>query len=132
MARRDVMRKLIQTGGSSFLLGLLFGDVTGGGTLILLGRTLVDSSYSREAETAADGFAADIMVGLGRSPQPMGAFLVRITGDAEGHAAALPGEPSRQRRAARGARGARRVAATAPPLLTEEEWRALKSICKPG
>src|SRR5215217_1924059 len=63
VARRDGMRKLIQTGGSSFLLGLLFGDITGGGTLIFLGRALIDSSYSRDAETAADRFAADVMVG---------------------------------------------------------------------
>ncbi|MFL4972401.1 MAG: M48 family metallopeptidase [Microvirga sp.] len=131
VARRDGMRKLIQTGGSSFLLGLLFGDITGGGTLIFLGRALVDSSYSRDAETAADRFAADIMVGLGRSPRPMGAFLVRITGAQKDMP--LPFLASHPVSAERlEALEARAVAATAPPLLTEQEWRDLKSICKPG
>ena len=131
VARRDGMRKLIQTGGSSFLLGLLFGDITGGGTLIFLGRALVDSSYSRDAETAADRFAADIMVGLGRSPRPMGAFLVRITGAQKDMPLPfLASHPVSAERLA--ALEARAVAATAPPLLTEQEWRDLKSICKPG
>jgi Zn-dependent protease with chaperone function len=131
VARRDALRRLIQAGGSSFLLGLLFGDITGGGTLILLGRTLVDSSYSREAETDADRFAADLMVALGRSPQPMGALLVRITGTQRDMP--LPFLASHPVSEARlDALKARESPATGPPLLAEEEWRALKSICKAG
>jgi predicted Zn-dependent protease len=88
-------------------------------------------SYSRDAETAADRFAADIMVGLGRSPRPMGAFLVRITGAQKDMP--LPFLASHPVSAERlEALEARAVAVTAPPLLTEQEWRDLKSICKPG
>jgi predicted Zn-dependent protease len=131
VARRDGMRKLIQTGGSSFLLGLLFGDITGGGTLILLGRALVDTSYSRGAESAADRYAADLMVGLGRSPKPMGEFLVRITGDQKDMPLPfLAGHPVSAERLE--ALRAREVPVTGPPLLTGQEWRDLKSICKSG
>jgi Zn-dependent protease with chaperone function len=77
---RDGLRKIIQTGGSSFLIGLLFGDVTGGSTVLFTARSIVDASYSREAETRADGFTVKAMHGLGRSPRPMGEFLVRVTG----------------------------------------------------
>ena len=47
---RDGMRRLIQTGGTSFLFGLLFGDVTGAGAVIFVGRSMLDASYSRDAE----------------------------------------------------------------------------------
>jgi len=71
------------------------------------------------------------MVGLGRSPRPMGAFLVRITGAQKDMP--LPFLASHPVSAERlEALEARAVAATAPPLLTEQEWRDLKSICKPG
>ncbi len=78
---RDGLRKIIQTGGSSFLIGLLFGDIMGGGAVLFAARSVIDASYSREAETRADGFAITSMNELGRSPRPLGEFLVRITGN---------------------------------------------------
>ena len=45
---RDGLRRMIQTGGTSFLIGLLFGDVTGGGAMVFAGRSLFDASYSRD------------------------------------------------------------------------------------
>jgi Zn-dependent protease with chaperone function len=129
VARRDSLRKLIQSGGSSFLLGLLFGDITGGGTLILLGRLLVDSAYSREAETFADRFAADLMLSLGRSPHPMGAFLVRLTGTQKNMPLPfLASHPISEERL--NALKLREAPVTGAPLLAEEEWRALTNICK--
>src|SRR5262245_24260690 len=77
---RDSLRLLIQTGGTSFLIGLLFGDVTGAGAVIFMGRTLLDASYSRDAERQADAFAVEVMHKLGRSPKPMGELLFRVTG----------------------------------------------------
>ncbi|HEX8662411.1 MAG TPA: M48 family metallopeptidase [Beijerinckiaceae bacterium] len=115
VAHRDGMRRMIQAGGSSFLLG----------------RALVDTSYSREAETAADRFAADLVTALGRSPRPMGAFLVRLTGSGTG--VVPPFLSSHPVSAARlEALKVREVPVTGAPLLTEEEWRDLKSICKAG
>jgi Zn-dependent protease with chaperone function len=130
VAGRDVMRSLIQTGGSSFLLGLLFGDVTGGGALILVARTLVDSSHSREAESAADTFAADRMLALGRSPKPMGDFLLRVTGDGRGDVIPpfLQSHPLSGERLS--ALEKRDAPPSAPPLLDDGEWRDLQAICK--
>ena len=56
LKHRDATRNLIYNGGTSFLIGLLFGDVTGSGALIFASRSLVTSSYSREAEYNADTF----------------------------------------------------------------------------
>ena len=50
MKHRDSMRKIIQTGGTSFLIGLLFGDVIGAGAVIFATRSMLDASYSRDAE----------------------------------------------------------------------------------
>ena len=123
---RDGLRKLIQTGGSSFLIGLLFGDVTGGGAVLFAARSIVDASYSREAETRADGFAISAMHNLGRSPRPMGEFLVRVTGGGR-ISTVIDSHPLSAERLDRMKEQDR--AATGAPILTDQEWRALKAIC---
>lgn len=127
---RDGLRKIIQTGGSSFLIGLLFGDVTGGGAVLFAARTMIDASYSREAESQADGFAIESMNNLGRSPKPLGEFLVRITGKGR-IATVIDSHPlsadrlDRMQREDRGTRGA--------PILSESQWQDLRRICaEPG
>ncbi len=123
---RDGLRKIIQTGGSSFLIGLLFGDVSGGGAVLLAARMMVDASYSRDAESRADDFTIKAMHGLGRSPRPMGEFLVRITGGGR-ISTVIDSHPlsadrlDRMKEQDRGETGA--------PILTEQEWQALKAIC---
>lgn len=123
---RDGLRKIIQTGGSSFLIGLLFGDVTGGSAVLFAARSIVDASYSREAESRADAFTVKAMNGLGRSPQPMGEFLVRITGGGK-VATVIDSHPLSADRLERMKKEDRGV--TGPPILTEQEWQALRQIC---
>ena len=84
VSHRDHMRLMIQSGGTSFLVGLLFGDITGAGAAIFATRSLLDASYSRDAESQADAFAIATMYKLGRSPKPLGEFLFRITGAQSG------------------------------------------------
>ena len=74
---------MLQRGDSSFLIGLLFGDVTGSSAVIFVTRSLFDASYSREGEDEADAFAVETWHALGRSPAPMGELLLRITGAQE-------------------------------------------------
>jgi predicted Zn-dependent protease len=128
VANRDGLRKLIHTGGASYLLGLLFGDVTGGATIVLVGQVLIESAYSREAEAAADGFASGTMLALGRSPKPLGLLLKRIDGNESGIPAFLSTHPVTDQRLEFLERQV--PAHTGEPLLSEEEWRALKEICK--
>lgn len=128
VAHRDGLRRLLQTGGTSFLLGLLFGDVTGSGAIILASRTILDGSYSRDAERGADAHAASVMVGLGRSPEPLGALLQRISGRADFVPPFLSSHPLTTERMQ--ALGKAKPEREGPPLLSDEEWRALKSICK--
>ncbi|MGH6923335.1 MAG: M48 family metallopeptidase [Propylenella sp.] len=127
VASRDGLRKLLQTSGSAFLLGLLFGDVTGGGVIVFGAQVLIDSRYSRQAETAADDFAADLMLALGRPPAALGAILDRLgagIGNALAFISSHPVTAERMR-----VLEARKQPATGAPLLSAAEWTALKAIC---
>lgn len=131
LKHRDSMRGLIYNGGTSFLIGLLFGDITGSSALIFASRTLVTASHSREQENDADTFAIELMRKLGRSPKPMGELLVRVTGKEGGKAlSVISTHPLSEDRLKRMTKEDRPP--SGPPLLTGEEWIALKSICKTG
>jgi len=128
LQHRDNTRNLIYNGGTSFLIGLLFGDVTGSGALIFASRSLVTASYSREAEQNADTFSIDVMHRLGRSPKPMGELLFRVTGkEVDKSLSFLSNHPLTEDRLKRMSDEDRPP--TGPPLLTAEEWTSLKAIC---
>lgn len=129
---RDGLRNLIYNGGTSFLIGLLFGDVTGSSAIIFASRELFQASYSREAERGADKTTIEVMRKLGRSPKPMGEFLLRVTGKEKGKGLALiSSHPLSEDRLAR--MSEQDGPPSAPPLLTAREWTSLKAICKtPG
>jgi Zn-dependent protease with chaperone function len=125
---RDSVRRIIQTGGTSFLIGLLFGDVTGSGAMVFVGRSMFDASYSRDQESTADTFAIDVMHKLGRSPKPMGSLLVRVTGkEADKSLSLFASHPFSEDRLARMSED--NGVNSGPPLLSAAEWKALKGIC---
>ena len=128
-AHYDSMRRLIESGGTGLLFGMVFGDFTGSAGLIMAARTLINASYSRRAEKAADDFSIKVMTKLGRSPKPLGDLLQRL---AKGHdipeaMSLLADHPPTQNRLADIA--AHDVPDTGPPLLSPAQWVALQSIC---
>jgi Zn-dependent protease with chaperone function len=128
LSHRDSTRNLIYNGGTSFLVGLLFGDVIGSGALIFASRSLLTASYSREAEQNADTFSIDVMHRLGRSPKPMGELMFRVTGkEGDKGLSILASHPLTEDRLARMSKEDRPP--SSQPLLTEAEWTALKAIC---
>jgi Peptidase family M48 len=106
-------------------------------------RTVLQSSYSRDTEAAADVFGAQLMAKLERDPRALGAILMRIAGTPGPMAKILLSHPEARERAAAIEAIARvtAVALVAPPLsdgtggavpaglLTASEWAALKRIC---
>jgi Zn-dependent protease with chaperone function len=129
LKHRDSTRALIYNSGASFLIGLLFGDITGSSALIFASRSLVTASYSREAEQNADTFAIDTMHRLGRSPKPMGQLIFRVTEkEADDGLSLLSSHPLTEDRLARMSSEDRPP--SKPPLLTAAEWASLKAICK--
>jgi Zn-dependent protease with chaperone function len=128
---RDNTRNMIYSGGTSFLIGLLFGDVTGSGALIFGSRSLITASYSREAEQGADDFSIEVMHELGRPTKPMGELIFRVTGNqGDKTPSFLANHPLTEDRLKHLSDADRPP--SGQPLLTATEWTALKAICKTG
>lgn len=131
LKHRDNMRGLIYNGGTSFLVGLLFGDITGSGAVIFTSRTLITSANSREAETAADTFSIEVMQILGRPPKAMGELMLRVTGKEGGKGLSIiSSHPLTEDRLARMSKEDQTPKGA--PLLSDAEWQALKGICGAG
>jgi len=107
---------------------LFFGDVFGGRTVILAGQLVLNGVHSREAESAADAFAATTMLALGRPPKALGELLARIEPGQGALPAFLSTHPATEDRLQSLAR--QEPSLPGEPLLTDEEWRSLKEICK--
>jgi Zn-dependent protease with chaperone function len=129
LQHRDSLRGMIHNGGTSFLIGLLFGDITGSSAVVFASQTLVNASHSREAEHDADSFAIETMHRLGRPTKPIGDLMFRITGkEGDKGLSLIARHPMTEDRLARMTSEDR--PASGPPLLTAEEWQSLKSICR--
>ena len=84
VAHRDGTRSLLQAAGLSFLFGMLLGDFTGGGLVVIAAGTVVQSAYSREVEAAADRLWREPDVrDRRRRPSALGTILDRIAGEIE-------------------------------------------------
>jgi peptidase M48-like protein len=128
VAHRDVTKALLRDGSLSVLFGMLLGDFTGGGALVLSADLILKSSNSREDEAAADDFGATLVSKVGGDPHALGNILKRVSGEVEGKIPHfLLDHPESAERAAAIARVA--PPAAAKPLLTPQEWTALKKIC---
>jgi Zn-dependent protease with chaperone function len=130
VAHRDGTKSVLQTAGLSLLFGMLIGDFTGGGAVVIAAKTVLRSAYSRDAETAADQFGATLMSKVGGDPHALGAFLVRIAGTGTAAPHFLLDHPEAKERAA----AIDRIPQPSPmqPLLTPPQWDALKKICSGG
>ena len=128
VAHRDGLRRLLRDGGTGYLLGLLFGDVTGAGAALVAVRTLLNSEYSREAENAADNFSVMVMATLGRPTTALGDLLHRVAPETDAGLTLFRDHPLTPNRIKRLAIA--RSEAGSPPVLDADEWRALKVICR--
>lgn len=128
VAHRDGMRSVLQGAGLSFMFGMMLGDFVGGGAVVLAAKTILQSAYTREVESAADRFGVQVMLGLGADARALGRFLERISVNAPDSFSVLLDHPAAKERAAA-------INAIAPPqsrgarLLEPAEWAALKRIC---
>jgi Zn-dependent protease with chaperone function len=130
VAHRDGTRSLLQTAGLSFLFGMMLGDFTGGGLVVIAAKTVVQSAYSREVEGAADRYGVNLMAKAGGEPHALAAILGRIAGSIEPGSKLLSDHPATANRVA----AINAIAATLPapskPLLPPPDWAALQRICE--
>jgi Peptidase family M48 len=129
VARRDGTRSVLQAGGLSFLFGMLLGDFVGGGAVVFVARTVLQSRYSRSVEATADAYSADLMLRVRGEPHALAVILKRIAGQSNGWSKLLLDHPETKDRIAsieQSPRGAPQ------PLLDGAQWAALKNICTPA
>lgn len=127
VAHRDGTKAVLQAGGLSFLFGMLLGDFVGGGAVVIAARSVLQSSYSREAELAADRYGAALMGKAGGDARALGRMLGKIGGATEPGMKILLDHPETSARIAAIDRIAGAPAAVL--FLAPEEWAALKHIC---
>lgn len=127
VARRDGVKAVLETAGLSFLFGMLFGDFVGGGAIVVAAKSVLQSSYSRETEAAADAYAVALMNATGGQAEALAALLARIDDLHATGPAILRDHPQTADRAA----AIRSLAkpASGRPLLDAGQWAALKNIC---
>jgi len=128
VAHRDGTRSIIQSAGLSFLFGMLLGDFVGGGAVVIGARAVLQSSYSRDVEGAADRYGADLLNRAGGDVRAFGAILDRIAGAIHPGVEILRDHPDTKARVAV-INSLASPGEPAQPLLEPDEWRALKRIC---
>lgn len=127
VARRDGVRSVLEAAGVSFLFGVLLGDFVGGGAIVVAARSVLQSSYSRESEAAADVYGVELMNKLGADANGLGRILARV-GDMHGSTPKILLEhPETKDRVAFIQSAAAAPSGTA--LLSAGEWMAIKRIC---
>ena len=127
VARRDGVKSVLETAGLSFLFGMLFGDFVGGGAMVVAARTVLQSSYTRDAEAAADAYGIALMNAVGGNSEALGTLLLRVDDLHEAGPAILRDHPQTAERVA----AIRSLAkpGSGQPLLDGAQWLAVKNIC---
>ena len=127
VAHRDGTRTVLEGAGLSLLFGMLLGDFVGGGAVIFAAKTLLQTSYSRAVEAAADGYGVVLMTKIGGDPRALGTILTRIAGSTHPGPKILADHPETRERVA----AIEAMAGSGPrrALLDQAEWAALKAIC---
>ncbi|MEL7026100.1 MAG: M48 family metallopeptidase [Pseudomonadota bacterium] len=131
VAERDPTRIALQSAGSAGILGLLFGDFTGGTAVLVLANQFVSAKYSQEAETQADVYAHTRMLAVGLPPDALAVMFERLRkehGDSDGITSHFLSHPSFSDRID-AARAAGRPAGEIEPALNDEQWAALRKMC---
>jgi len=108
---------------------MLLGDFTGGGLVVIAAKTVVQSAYTREVESAADLYGVELMAKAGGDPRALAAILDRIAGQIEPGSKILADHPQTRDRVAAINAAADKLPAPSGPLLKPVEWNALKGIC---
>jgi Zn-dependent protease with chaperone function len=130
VAHRDNIRSVLQGAGLSLLFGMLLGDFVGGGAVVIAATTILQTSYSRDVEAAADLYGVMLMTKAGGDPRALATMLQRIDGGTHPGIKILLDHPETRERVikinAAAASGPKRA------LLDDAEWSALKRVCAGG
>lgn len=129
VVHRHGLESLVATSATGLLVGFVLGDMTGLSVAGGFGSAVIDSRFSRDAETQADVFAAEAAARLGFSPAALGDLLDRVAADDTGASAfsLLSSHPLTIER--RTALAGYPEPAVTREVFTDAEWQAIKTMC---
>lgn len=133
VAARDPTRLTLRSAGTAGMIGLLLGDFTGATVTVALSEALLRSGYQREAEAAADAYATHLLAAENLPTTPLAGFFRDLKTKGKNNAPVLShlsSHPDLDGRAA--ATTAADTVGDAPfePVLSDQDWVALRNICK--
>lgn len=125
---RHSTKIFIEQLGTSALVGLWFGDVTGGTAVAGLGQALLNSTHTREAEREADAYALDALNRENISALPAARFFERLfsaQGGMEKGLSLLNTHPMSDARASY----FKTNSTGTQPSLSNDAWLTIKNMC---
>jgi predicted Zn-dependent protease len=125
VTERHGTERIVESLGLGLFFGVMLGDF-GSSAVALVGETLVNLSYSRDAETEADSVAVGLLDEAGIAGGGLASFFKRLEESGpEMHPALqlLSTHPASELRAQRTAGSA------GGPAMSEADWTALQAIC---
>lgn len=129
---RDPTRLTLRSAESVGILGMVFGDFSGGAVALIVAEQLIAASYSQNAEANADSFAHQLMADAKLPSEPMAIFFDKLNQEYGGepdllsHLASHPDLVGR----VQAARDADTIGDKPfTPILSASEWADLRSIC---
>ncbi len=131
----DPTREALRAAGTAGILGLLLGDVFGASIVVVATDAVVNASYQRDAETRADETAYSLLADAGLPSRPFADFFDKMRkkyGDMDGLLALIASHPGLEGRAERAAAADRIGDGTYEPVLSDQDWVALRGICRGG
>ena len=132
---RDPTRMALRTAGTAGILGLVLGDVFGASVVVVATDAMLNASYQREAEAKADEAAHEMLAEAELPSKPFAEFFRKMRekhGDMEGALKLISSHPGLAERAEAAAEADQIGDGPFEPVLTDQEWIALKGICEGG
>ncbi len=133
VVNRDPMRLTLRSAGSVGILGMVFGDFAGGFMALALTEKLISAQYAQGAESGADEFAHQLMADANLPSASFAMFFRTLKeehGGQTGLMSHLASHPNLDGRAAAAVAADVIGEQAYEPVLTPQEWRALRNICK--
>lgn len=128
--KRHPAGKMISAAGTTAILSLLLGDVTGGTVIAGVGQAMLGAAYSRDKEREADAIAISIMQKSKLDMAPMSDLYIELDAKISMPDMAVlnllsthPGMKERLDMIRKGTAASNRA-------LGEAEWTDLKNICQ--
>ncbi|MDB5535391.1 MAG: family metallopeptidase [Devosia sp.] len=131
VVHRHAMEGLISSAGTGALVGFILGDMTGISIAAGLGSTMIDTHFSREAESQADAYAAEVASRMDFQPAGLADLLNRVAEDDDfSKALALfSTHPLTEDRRVHLQALTHETPAGLEPPFTAAEWTAIKTMC---